>query len=172
MENGLKIFALHFENKKGDLVSSFLNSDGSFKYNPEYEIEFIGVDLIELSERLKLFPKKLSSEWMCGAIYRDVLIWVDTNGQIVKTFEMCFSCDHYLFSDGIVEEIVIPISSGNNIFEDSINWFKSIFKDLEVKANYKRLDTELNTFQNLSIPSKAFPKEKIVLPIKRSWLKK
>ncbi len=171
MESELKIFAIHFEPTKDNYYSSFLNPDGNFKFNPEYEIELKDIDFTELSEKISLFPKKLDADWMCAAIYRDVLIWRDNNGQVVKTFELCFSCDHYLFSDGVIENINMPIPYGDNIFVELIDWFKLVFKNVDESVNYSRIGTELNTSENVPPTIKPISKEKKILPIKRPWLK-
>lgn len=168
--NAYKIYALHFEPKKEILLNQFVDSEGCLLIEPDYEIEIDKKYHDFITKIVNEFPKKLDFGWMCAPYYRDVFIWKNTSGQVLKTFQMCFSCDQYLSSNGKIQYIAGELLV-ENVFIGSIDKLKSHFREFDKIANYQRNGDEISFFSGEDNQIEKPKKEKIVLPIKRPWLK-
>lgn len=165
-----KIYALHFEPQKEMLLNQFIDSEGNLSIIPDYEIEIDKKYYDFITKIVNEFPQKLDFGWMCAPYYRDVFIWKNTSGQVLKTFQMCFSCDQYLSSNGEIQYIAGELSE-ENIFEESIERLKSYFRYFDKSIGYKRTGDEITIFSGKNNQSEKPKKEKIILPIKRPWTK-
>jgi hypothetical protein len=134
-----KIYALHFEPQREMLLNRFIDSEGNLLIKPDYEIEIDKNHYEFITNIVSEFPKKLDFGWMCLPFYRDVFVWKNLDGTVFRTFEMCFSCDHYALSDGQINNLIIELSE-ESIFEESIERLKSYFRYFDKVVDYQRME--------------------------------
>lgn len=132
----LKLAALHFEPTK-QVTTHFVDSNGNLLIEPDYQVDVSTPQADRLAAIIAGFPSELNYGWMCAPIFRDVLIWKEATGQIVRVFELCFECDQYQLSDSINGCVLVEdIEKGP--FAASVKTLKEVFTEFDREASYIR----------------------------------
>jgi len=132
----LKVVALHFE-PTNQVTTHFIDSNGQLLTEPDYQVDVSTSQADRLAAIIAGFPSELNYGWMCAPIFRDVLIWKEATGRIVRIFELCFECDQYQLSDSIIGLVLVE-DIEKNPFTKSVKTLKEVFAEFDREASYTR----------------------------------
>lgn len=132
MSPELLVFAYHFEPTER-FTTHFVDYQGTLLVKQSYQVSVSDEQAHELTNLVAAFPSELTFGWMCPPIYRDVLMWQQADGQVIRIFQLCFECDQYLLSDG---------SGDTTFFEPEDSTFAELIRKL--RALVALFDEEIN----------------------------